>query len=181
MPPKWGTAVCGETLLCKNRSGGPLSSSSASKAVAAEIKRPADDQFEHIGVVTDVVLSGHEEESEMNEYDDYSSNQTYIGLPPVADFVDPDKIQGVPHTTLPNSDVPSIHTTLPPEPSSMLGHDGISYEASASEVDQYDHEPVTQRGPGSNYLTSSLSATNRPILSDGTSPTSLSSPPLLPL
>merc|ERR1719370_577922 len=74
LPPKWGTAVCGETLLCKNRSGGPLSSPSAAKAVAAEIKRPADAQFEmsdtvsesdiHIVVVTDVVLPGHEEESE---------------------------------------------------------------------------------------------------------------------
>ena len=46
LPPKWGTVVCGETPVCKNRSGRPLSSPSAAKAVAAEIKTPADDQFE---------------------------------------------------------------------------------------------------------------------------------------
>ena len=43
---KWGTVVCGETPVCKNRSGRPLSSPSAAKAGAAEIKTPADDQFE---------------------------------------------------------------------------------------------------------------------------------------
>ena len=42
------------------------------------------------------------------ESPDYSPN---IGSPPVEDFVDPDAMQGLPHTTLSHADVPTAFTT----------------------------------------------------------------------